>query len=218
MERMAGRAPYVYQITGYKNTGKTSLVCRLVALWSIRGLPTATIKHDAHHFQIDRSGSDTWKHQEAGAGWTAITSRMQTAVMQREAMDLERLVELAPKESIILVEGFKQSDYPKLLMAKTEEDLRLLGELRSLDAVVLWPELDAEREMKERMPEVRTFRRDDTTSIAEHILARVGYEDRRAADTAGLPLVREEIERGGYSRSFSSAQRVWSSHSPLIFK
>ncbi|MFD1954438.1 molybdopterin-guanine dinucleotide biosynthesis protein B [Paenibacillus thailandensis] len=178
MERIQEREPYVYQITGYKNTGKTSLVCRLVALWSIQGLPAATIKHDAHHFQIDRSGSDTWKHQQAGACWTAITSRLQTAILQKEATELEQLAAMAPADAIVLVEGFKHAAYPKLFMARTEEDLKLLGELDNLDAVVLWPELDAERVAKETASGIRLFGRDETAKIAGHILERIGYAGR----------------------------------------
>lgn len=166
---------HVYQITGYKNTGKTSLLCRLITWFSMRNQTVSTIKHDAHYFELDRQGTDTWKHQQAGAGWTAISSRMQTAVLQRETMELEQLIRLAPSDSLILVEGFKRSAYPKLLMARTEEDLKLLEELQGLDAVVLWPEFDAEAAIKQRMPGMKVLRRDDTEHIAEHILQRTKY-------------------------------------------
>ena len=55
------------QIVGRKKSGKTSLVCRLIPLLRARGLRVGSIKHSAHPHSLDREGSDSWRHREAGA-------------------------------------------------------------------------------------------------------------------------------------------------------
>ncbi|MDF2834525.1 MAG: molybdopterin-guanine dinucleotide biosynthesis protein B-like protein, partial [Paenibacillus sp.] len=62
-----GHRPAVIQVVGYKNTGKTTIVCQLTSLLKEAGYKVGTIKHDAHEFRMDHPGTDTWKHQQSGA-------------------------------------------------------------------------------------------------------------------------------------------------------
>ena len=66
--------PYIFGISGRKNTGKTKIVCEIVKELSERGYDVATIKHDGHEFEPDRPGTDTFRHLNAGAFGTAIFS------------------------------------------------------------------------------------------------------------------------------------------------
>ncbi|MFD2614795.1 molybdopterin-guanine dinucleotide biosynthesis protein B [Paenibacillus gansuensis] len=165
--------PLIYQITGYKNTGKTTLLCRIVALWKAKGIPAATIKHDAHEFQMDRNGSDTSQHQEAGAVWTAITSPRQTVILQSGMADLAQLILLAPPETVILAEGFKHAPYPKLVMACSETDIRLANQLTGVTAIV------AEASFYRQQIAVPTttpiFCRDQVEEISDHMLAELRF-------------------------------------------
>lgn len=57
----------VVGIAGWKNSGKTTLVEALVAIFSARGLAVSTVKHAHHEFDIDRPGKDSHRHRQAGA-------------------------------------------------------------------------------------------------------------------------------------------------------
>lgn len=137
-----GRRPAVIQVTGYKNAGKTELVCRLVDYYKRESLRVGTIKHDAHDFDMDKPGTDTWKHQQAGADMTAITSPHRTVLIRRSPETLERLVAAMYEAELLLVEGFKEADYPKLVLLRREADLPLIGASRRPVAWVVWPEIE----------------------------------------------------------------------------
>ncbi|GFN33350.1 molybdopterin-guanine dinucleotide biosynthesis protein B [Paenibacillus xylaniclasticus] len=136
----ARREPVVIQVVGYKNTGKTTIVCRLTESLKQSGYTIATIKHDAHDFQIDHDGTDTWKHTQAGADMTIITSPYQTAIMQREPSTLEQLISRCSHADWILVEGFKAAHYPKLIIIRSSEDAELISSLSNPAAFILWPD------------------------------------------------------------------------------
>ncbi|MDQ8738169.1 molybdopterin-guanine dinucleotide biosynthesis protein B [Paenibacillus sp. LHD-38] len=132
--------PLIVQIVGYKNTGKTTLVCRLTERYKQAGYKVGTIKRDAHDFQIDTPGTDTWKHQEAGADITAITSSERTAVMMRYNVPLDQLIAQMSEVDVILIEGFKEAAYPKIIMVRSAQDLELLQTLQNPLAAAVWPE------------------------------------------------------------------------------
>ncbi|WP_053374359.1 molybdopterin-guanine dinucleotide biosynthesis protein B [Paenibacillus sp. FJAT-27812] len=130
----------IVQIIGYKNTGKTTLVCRLTERFKQAGYTVGTIKRDAHHFQIDKPGTDTWKHQAAGADITAITSSKSTAIMKAYSESLEQLIAQMPEADVVLVEGFKDADYPKIIMIRSEADHELFKIAKNKIVAALWPE------------------------------------------------------------------------------
>ncbi|WP_127533370.1 molybdopterin-guanine dinucleotide biosynthesis protein B [Paenibacillus kobensis] len=136
----SGKRPVVVQVVGYKNTGKTTIVCRLTESLKQSGYTVATIKHDAHDFDIDHEGTDTWKHTLAGADMTIITSPHRTAMLQREPFSLEQLAERCSHVDWILAEGFKTADYPKLIIVRSIEDAGLAGSLSNPAAVIVWPD------------------------------------------------------------------------------
>lgn len=59
--------------SAWSGSGKTTLIEQLVREFKQRGLRVAVIKHDAHGFDIDREGKDTWRFQMAGADLVAIS-------------------------------------------------------------------------------------------------------------------------------------------------
>lgn len=126
----------VFQIVGYKNSGKTTLICELLPLLGQRGFRVGTIKHDAHSFTMDTPGTDTWKHREAGADMVAITSQESTAVFEQRHTPLNQLINRMRVMDIVLVEGFKDEGYPKIVLLRGEEDEELLDRLDGVLAVV----------------------------------------------------------------------------------
>lgn len=161
-----------YQIVGYKNRGKTNLICRLIDVWSAKGQSVATIKHDAHQFEFDRKGSDTWLHRHSGASWSAITAENGTAVVYNQKEQLSHLISMAPSDAMIIVEGFKLEPYPKLVLVRSIEDIELIEELNSVTAAVLWPEIWERAELRIKLEvamRLPVFELDDTERIADHI-------------------------------------------------
>jgi molybdopterin-guanine dinucleotide biosynthesis protein B len=130
---MRKRVPAV-AVVGYKNTGKTTLVTRLVAAFQKEGYRVGTCKHDGgHDFEIDRPDTDTWKHREAGAAVTLIASRSKAAlqISYDEQSEpgveewLERLSDPQLGLDLVIVEGWKRSDLPKIVMVGSENLERL---------------------------------------------------------------------------------------------
>ena len=105
-------------IVGWKNSGKTGLVVRLVEALTARGYSVSTLKHAHHSFELDQSGKDSFRHREAGAKEVLVASSRRWALMHeskspRTPAASELVVKLEPVD-IILVEGFKRFDCPKI--------------------------------------------------------------------------------------------------------
>ena len=81
-----------------------------------RGLRLAVLKHDAHHFEMDKPGKDTFRFTQAGADVVTICSREKFAMIERleEEPSLEELIQRLPPVDLILTEGYKGSRYPKI--------------------------------------------------------------------------------------------------------
>ncbi|WP_182914177.1 molybdopterin-guanine dinucleotide biosynthesis protein B [Paenibacillus sp. 1011MAR3C5] len=138
---MSHHTAFIIQFVGYKNTGKTTSVCRLTEKYKRKGQRVGTIKHDAHDFQIDTPGTDTWQHQAAGADVTAITSASRTAILKSSGTELDSLIAaMAQDVDIILIEGFKSAPYPKIVFAREASQLALLQAISQPIALVCWPE------------------------------------------------------------------------------
>ena len=107
----------VWGITGWKNSGKTRLVSRLVTEFTARGLTVSTIKHASHGFDIDQSGTDSDQHRQAGATEVLISSGRRWALMHELSgpePGLEALLAHLSPVDLILVEGFKNEAHPKI--------------------------------------------------------------------------------------------------------
>ena len=65
---------HILAVSGVKNSGKTTLIDRMIPFFTEKGLKVAVIKHDGHEFEADVPGTDSWKHKRAGAYGTAVFS------------------------------------------------------------------------------------------------------------------------------------------------
>lgn len=106
--------PLIFAVSGYKNTGKTTLIQKIIPLLTEKGYAVAVVKHDGHEFESDVPGTDSYKHQKAGAYGTAVFSGNQFLVTKRiPEVTVEMLLSFFTEADIILIEGMKDSDYPK---------------------------------------------------------------------------------------------------------
>lgn len=107
----------IIAVVGTSGCGKTTLVCRLVEEMTSRGYRIATVKHHPGSFEIDYEGKDSFKHREAGACQTMVSSPNQIAVMRRltAEMSLEEVAAtLVADADLLLAEGFKTAPVPKI--------------------------------------------------------------------------------------------------------
>lgn len=101
-------------VSGVKNSGKTTFLEHLVPELKKRGYRIAVIKHDGHEFEPDVKDTDTWKLRNAGAYGTGIFSKGQwMLVKQQPDMNEKEIARYFPEADMILLEGFKHSEYPK---------------------------------------------------------------------------------------------------------
>jgi len=109
-------------IVGFSGAGKTTATVGLVAALKQRGLRVGTIKHDVHDFDIDRPGKDSWRHKQAGASTTLISSPARIGMVMDVDHDHQpaELVPLLGEMDIVLVEGFKRADLPKIEVFRPE--------------------------------------------------------------------------------------------------
>lgn len=115
--------PLIFAVSGYKNTGKTTLIQKIIPLLTEKGYAVAVIKHDGHEFESDVPGTDSYQHQKAGAYGTAVFSENQFLVTKRiPKITIEMLLPFFPEADIILVEGMKDSAYPKYVCTAPEKN------------------------------------------------------------------------------------------------
>lgn len=121
-ERLTAKnQPPVLAVSGSKNTGKTTLLEGLIRRLAERGVKTAVIKHDGHEFVPDVPGTDTFRLREAGAEGTLIYSGSQyMLVKQKSDSRAADFFSFFPEADLILLEGQKNSDYPKIEVLRRE--------------------------------------------------------------------------------------------------
>ncbi len=113
--------PKCLAISGVKNSGKTTLIVKLIPQLTGYGLKVATIKHDGHDFEADVPGTDSFLHKSAGAYGTAVFSSSKFMVVKdTDSCSAEFLAGLFPEADLILLEGFKHSLYPKLEIIRSD--------------------------------------------------------------------------------------------------
>ena len=108
----------VYSLVAYSGTGKTTFLEKLLPELKARGLQAAVFKHDAHEFEVDREGKDTWRLTRAGAAVTVIASDTHSAFMENRYVPPETLVGRITGVDLILTEGYKHGPWKKIAMSR----------------------------------------------------------------------------------------------------
>jgi molybdopterin-guanine dinucleotide biosynthesis protein MobB len=161
----------VFGVVGWKNNGKTTLVERLVAHLTARGLRVSTVKHAHHEVDLDQPGKDTWRHRQAGAHEVVLATTRRWAVIHelRGAPEppLDALLARMSAVDLVIVEGFKRFPHPKIEVHRQERGTPLLAEE---DPTVVALATD------EPLPHspLPQFDLDDVPAIAGFVLARLG--------------------------------------------
>jgi molybdopterin-guanine dinucleotide biosynthesis protein B len=121
----------IFGVTGWKNSGKTGLMERLITEFNARGLTVSSIKHAHHSFDIDHPGRDSYRHRDAGARQVLLASRNRWALI-RELRDEDEpslgdlLKQLSPVD-LVLIEGYKRDRHPKIEAHRKETGQPLIA-------------------------------------------------------------------------------------------
>lgn len=111
----------IIAVCGVKNSGKTTLLTKLVKNLSDRGVKTAVIKHDGHDFSCDIEGTDSYRMKEAGAYGTAVFSDYRIFIHKTGCgAKVEELICMFPEADMIFIEGMKDRDFPKIEVIRKE--------------------------------------------------------------------------------------------------
>ena len=108
----------IFGFAGWSGSGKTTLVEQLIPRLTQRGLRVSVVKHAHHDFDVDIPGKDSYRHRRAGCQEVLVSSSQRWALVHelRGAAELslkEALMQLSPCD-LVLIEGYKQSQLPKL--------------------------------------------------------------------------------------------------------
>lgn len=128
----------VLQIIGFKNSGKTTLLNALIKASRKENYTVSAIKHDAHDFSIDHPGTDSNSFQENGAEAVVIANSRQYAVIEKAGLDLKAAIQKLPKSDIILVEGYKQGPFPKIVLVREKADIELLKDSKAIHKIATY--------------------------------------------------------------------------------
>jgi molybdopterin-guanine dinucleotide biosynthesis adapter protein len=119
----------IVSIVGKSDVGKTTLLEKVVRELRSRGYRIATIKHDAHSFEIDHPGKDSWRHKQAGAAMSIISSPSKLALVADADHDLS-LSEIRDRfvagVDLILSEGYKREEHPKIEVFRSDHRPEML--------------------------------------------------------------------------------------------
>jgi len=119
----------IVSFVGKSESGKTTLMEKLIPELTRRGYRIATVKHDVHGFEVDREGKDSWRHKQAGAHMVVISSPKKVAFIRDVEKDLtleEIREKLIQDVDLILSEGYKKDVQPKIEIFRKEKHKELL--------------------------------------------------------------------------------------------
>lgn len=164
----------VFGICGHSGMGKTTLLERLVPELRSRGLSVSLIKHSHKEIEIDRPGKDSFRLREAGCAEVLLLGNGRWALMHElrgaAEPDLDYLLDRLQACDIVLVEGFKQGNFPKLEVWRA-----------AVDKPLLWPEwpgiVAVASDSLLPQPQVRRLDLRDTMAVANFVLAHAARRD-----------------------------------------
>ena len=155
----------IVAVSGVKNSGKTTLLAKLIPALRARGVSAAVIKHDGHSFAADREGTDTCRLLAAGAVGAAIFDGEKFQAVKYAAVTEEDLFALYPEADLLLLEGFKHKDYPRIEIVRAGVSDRPVCDPATIFALVT--------DTAAELPGVPRFGLEDTDALAELLCARL---------------------------------------------
>lgn len=161
------QSPPAVTVIARSGTGKTTLLEKLIRELTARGWTIGALKHDAHRFEIDHEGKDTWRMTRAGAAVTAISSAEKSATLRwhdGEPSVEEIIARDFPDVDLVLTEGFKASALPKVEVHRQALGQPLLSRGDRHDSTLVAVASDAPLSL-----DVPVFDLNDPTALADFL-------------------------------------------------
>ncbi len=158
--------PPIVCFVGHSNSGKTTLIEKLIPELTQEGYRIATIKHAGHGFDLDTEGKDSWRHKRAGASQVVVLSKGSLAMFTDvpEELPVEEVRDRFVNDGIdlIIAEGWKSEGFPKVIVVREElqevnvslEGLLAVASIKPIETDAPW------------------FDRDDVQGLAKIIISR----------------------------------------------
>ncbi len=142
--------PYFLGVVGYSGSGKTTLLEKLIRRFHREGFSVGALKHDAHSFEIDYPGKDSYRLKHAGAKRILLSSKEKFALV--EDRDKEKPFEDVKKMfldcDIVFIEGYKLEDIDKIEVHRKETRHNYLFESQIKNIILLaTDEMDKDTEL-----------------------------------------------------------------------
>ena len=154
----------VIGIVGLKDVGKTFFVTEIIKVLVKKGYKVGTIKHAHHDFDIDKPGTDSFKHRKSGSTEVIISSSKRWAKITENKNKKEKNLNELLKEfndiDIVIVEGFKKENHPKIEIIS--QDLKVINnQIKNVVAIVADDIIDSN---------IPVFKKNDIESLAQFII------------------------------------------------
>ena len=161
-------------VVGWKDTGKTTLIEKLIVELNNRSLTVSTIKHSHHKVSIDKRGTDSFRHFNAGANETILTSEKKWIKFSRHTSDsqsyLSYLIDQIIPVDILIVEGFKACSHKKIEVIDSMNGKKPLYET---DKTICGLIFNKKKIYQAKLPQ---FERDDIQEISKFMTKTLGVE------------------------------------------
>ncbi|MBI04613.1 MAG: molybdopterin-guanine dinucleotide biosynthesis protein B [Pelagibacteraceae bacterium] len=155
-------------IVGWKDSGKTHLVSEIIKNLKLKKLKVASIKHAHHEFDIDHKNTDSYIHRQSGSSQIIVSSSKRwakiTELENSNEKKLNELIEQLSYTDIVIVEGFKKENHPKIELIKDGNDNYLFNKISNIKAIISDKKINTE---------LHQFKRNDIELIVNFILNKI---------------------------------------------
>ncbi|WDP91196.1 MAG: molybdopterin-guanine dinucleotide biosynthesis protein B [Desulfobacter sp.] len=155
--------PQIVLIVGKSNSGKTTLVEKLIRELTARGLSIGSVKHAHDNFDFDKEGKDSWRHKKAGADATLVVTDTRVALVKNdERSHIQKIRAYLKDADLIIGEGFKTLALPKIEIFRTAGPHKAPLCLEDPDLIAFVTDSDVR-------PDVPVFGPEDIRALADFI-------------------------------------------------
>jgi len=151
---------------GFSGVGKTTLVEKLATRFRDENIRVGYYKHDSHRFKMDKTGKDTARVREAGAGIVAINDPTHFGVIADNDFKQLTITHALERCDCILIEGYKQSPFNKIVFLDAEGKLPIPSDSKGIRAIVHQGTGQLESFVKQGIP---LFHRDEIEKIFDFV-------------------------------------------------
>jgi molybdopterin-guanine dinucleotide biosynthesis protein B len=118
----------IISMVGKSGVGKTTALELIIREIKQRGYRLGTVKHDTHGFEVDKPGKDSWRHSQAGSDAVVISGPRKMALIRQldRELALDEIVALMGDVDLVITEGYKSGDKPKIEVTRRARGTGLL--------------------------------------------------------------------------------------------